>query len=64
MVLRPECVDMTVYRGREKKPLIGVGGLDPRTEASTEVGRQGVELIVTGMVKKANQLLRKAGLRV
>lgn len=58
MVLRPECVDMSVYRRREKEPLIGVGGADPRTEASTEVGRRGVELIVTGMIRKARKLLR------
>lgn len=64
MVLRPELVDMTVYRGREKERLIGVGGIDPRTDASTEVGRRGVELIVTGMVKKARQLLRRAGAKV
>jgi len=63
MVLRPECVDMTVYNGRTKEKLIGVGGIDPRTEAGTEVGRQAVELIVTGMVKKAGQLLRKVGVR-
>jgi creatinine amidohydrolase len=63
MVLRPECVDMTVHRGREKETLIGVGGHDPRTEASTEVGRQGVELIVAGMVRKARELLRQTAPR-
>ena len=36
---------------------IGVVGEDPRTEASLEIGRKGCELIVDGMVKKAEDLL-------
>jgi len=58
--LRPDCVDMGVFRGREGEPLIGVHGHDPRTEASAEVGRKGVELIVAGMVEKAKELVRLA----
>lgn len=57
--LRPDCVDMSVYRGREDEPLIGVMGEDPRTEASIEVGRKGCDLIVEGMVRKAKQLIVK-----
>ena len=55
--LRPECVDLSVYRGREAEPLIGVMGKDPRTEASKELGRVACGLIVAGMVRKAKQLL-------
>jgi len=59
--LRPDCVDMSVFLGREDEPLVGVGGEDPRTEATVEVGRKGCTLIVDGMVRKARQLLRQAG---
>ena len=55
--LRPDCVDMSVYLGREKEPLVGVGGQDPRKHASIELGRRGCQLIVRGMVAKARQLL-------
>ena len=55
--LRPDCVDMSVYLGREEEPLVGVGGIDPRKEASVEVGRKGCDLIVDGMVRKAKQLI-------
>ena len=41
--LRPDCVDMSVFLGREKEPLIGVMGTDPRKEASIEVGRKACE---------------------
>ena len=58
--LRPDCIDMSVFLGREKEPLIGVYGEDPRTEATVEVGRKGADLIVDGMVKKAKQLIAKA----
>ena len=55
--LRPECVDMSVFLGRENEPLVGVGGEDPRREASVAIGRKGVNLIVEGMVRKAEQLI-------
>ena len=55
--LRPDCVDMSVFLGREEEPLIGVGGIDPRKEASVEVGRTACDLIVAGMVKKAELLV-------
>jgi creatinine amidohydrolase len=58
--LRPDCVDLSVFRGREREKLIGVAGTDPRTEASVDVGRRGCELIVEAMVRKAGTLLRKA----
>jgi len=59
MALRPDCVDMSVYLGRRKEKLIGVGGEDPRLTASKEVGRKGVDLIVKGMNRKARDLLSK-----
>jgi creatinine amidohydrolase len=59
--LRPDCVDMGVFRGRGRERLIGVGGMDPRREASIEVGRKGCDIIVEGMVRKAKQLIRRAG---
>jgi len=58
--LRPDCVDMSVYRGREDEPLIGIMGEDPRTTASVEIGRKGCSRIVDGMVRKARELLKQA----
>jgi len=58
--LRPDCVDMSVYLGREQEPLVGVSGIDPRKEATIEIGRKAVELIVEGMVRKAKELLQRA----
>jgi len=58
--LRPDCVDMSVYLGREKEPLIGVGGIDPRKEASIEIGRKACGLIVEAMIRKAKALIKKA----
>ena len=59
--LRPDCVDMSVYLNRPDEPLVGVGGIDPRREASVEVGRRACDLIVEGMVRKAKALIRKTG---
>jgi creatinine amidohydrolase len=56
--LRPDCVDMSVYLGRESEPLIGVRGIDPRREATIEIGRRGCDLIVEGMVRQARELAR------
>ena len=58
--LRPDCVDMSVYRGRERQPLIGIMGEDPRTEASIEIGRRSCELIVGAVIEKARTLVKKA----
>lgn len=58
--LRPDCVDMSIFLGREAEPLVGVGGIDPRQEASIEVGRKACNLIVEGMVRKAKGLLAGA----
>jgi creatinine amidohydrolase len=58
--LRPDCVDMSVYLGREDEPLVGVMGEDPRRTASTEIGRRACELIVEGMVRKARELIERA----
>jgi len=58
--LRPDCVDMSVYLGREAEPLVGVGGKDPRVHAGVELGRRACKLIVKGMALKARQLLAEA----
>jgi creatinine amidohydrolase len=55
--LRPDCVDMSIFMNRLDEPLIGVVGDDPRRGASIELGRQGCELIVEGMVRKAAELI-------
>jgi creatinine amidohydrolase len=57
--LRPDCVDMSIFRGRDDEPLIGVVGEDPRRESSIEIGRKTCNLIVEGMVRKAKELLKK-----
>ncbi|MBN2311153.1 MAG: creatininase family protein [Candidatus Hydrogenedentes bacterium] len=61
--LRPDCVDMSVFLGREREPLLGVHGIDPRAEATVEVGRKACDLIVDGMVRKANQLIKQVKTR-
>ena len=58
--LRPDCVDMSVYGGREDEPLVGVFGIDPVTEASTDIGREACNRIVGGMVRRAQELLKEA----
>ena len=58
--LRPDCVDMSVHLDRQNEPLVGVGGIDPRREASVEIGRKGCDLIVEGMVRKSKELVRRA----
>jgi len=59
--LRPDCVDMSVYLGREDEKLTGVGGEDPRRTASIEIGRRACEIIVEGLVKKAQELIKETG---
>jgi len=58
--LRPDCVDMSVYRGREDESLVGVGGKDPRVHGGIELGRRATKLIVRGMAAKARQLIAEA----
>jgi len=60
--LWPGCVDLSIYRGRQTEPLVGVMGEDPRTEASLALGREACNLIVEGMVRKAEQLVREVDL--
>lgn len=64
--LRPDCVDMSVYLGRSKEPLLGVGdggfgdldaATNPRKAASIEKGRKACRLIVDEMIKKAKELI-------
>ncbi|MGE5529662.1 MAG: creatininase family protein [Patescibacteria group bacterium] len=57
--LRPDCVDMSIYLGREDEPLVGLMGQDPRREASVEIGRRACDLIVEGMVRKARELMER-----
>ncbi len=57
--LRPDCVDMSIFLGREQEPLVGVVGDDPRKTASVETGRKAVDLIVEGMVRKAEELIKR-----
>ena len=57
--LRPDCVDVSIFLGREHESLIGVVGQDPRRHASIELGRSACTLIVEGMVRKARQLLAR-----
>lgn len=57
--LRPDCVDLSVYLGRDQDQLIGIMGDDPRREASVEIGRKACDLIVEGMVRKARELIEK-----
>jgi len=56
--LRPECVDMSVYLGRDDETLVGTMGDDPCRAASVEIGRKACDLIVEGMVRKAEELLK------
>ena len=58
--LRPECVDISIYLGRQEEPAVGVMGADPRREASIELGRAACDLIVEGMVRKARELIERA----
>lgn len=58
--LRPDCVDMSIYLGRDKESLVGIMGADPRDEASIEIGRRACNLIVGGMVRKAEELINRA----
>jgi creatinine amidohydrolase len=58
--LRPDCVDMSVYLGRDADALVGIMGDDPRRTASVEIGRKACELIVEGMVRKAKVIILEA----
>ena len=50
---------MSIYLGRDDEALVGIMGDDPRHTASVEVGRKACDLIVEGMVRKANDLLQR-----
>ena len=55
--LRPDCVDLSVYLGREKEPLINVLGEDPRATATVEEGRKACDIMVDALVRKAEAML-------
>ncbi len=61
--LRPDCVDLSIYRGREDEPLVGVFGLDPRRTASVETGRAACNAIVDGLIRTADQMLQQTEIR-
>lgn len=58
--LRPDCVDMSVYLGRDSYQLVGIMGTDPRQSASIEIGRKATDLVVDAMVQKARDLVALA----
>jgi len=61
MFFYPDLVDMkelgTAPLAPDMKPPDGIGGLDPREHASSEVGRRNVELAVDAIGRKAQELL-------
>lgn len=61
MFFYPDRVDMSELGEGElnldMKPPSGIGGLDPRREASAEVGSRNVELAATAIGEKASELL-------
>lgn len=57
MAMRPELVDMSRLPADLDEPLIGVGGTDPRKEASPEYGEKGVEAVVKAITAGARELL-------
>jgi creatinine amidohydrolase len=61
MFFYPELVDISTLGdgplAPNMKPPDGIGGLDPRKHASTEVGRRNVELASQAIGKKARELL-------
>lgn len=59
MELRPECVDMSRLPDDPEEKLIGVGGIDPRGNASREYGRRGVELVLERITERAHEMLPK-----
>jgi len=59
MALRPELVDLSRLPKDTSVPLIGVGGIDPRTEASPEFGGKAVDEVVGRIVAEAQKLLKR-----
>ncbi len=57
MAMRPELVDMSRLPEDLEEPLIGVGGTDPRKEASPAYGEKGVEAVVKAITGRAQELL-------
>lgn len=61
MYFYPDCVDLsalgTGQLAPNMKPPDGIGGLDPRKYASTEVGKKNVDLAAEAIGKKAKELL-------
>ena len=61
MYFHPDLVDISTLGdgplAPNMKPPDGIGGLDPRKHASTEVGRRNVELASQAIGRKAKELL-------
>ncbi|HET6486017.1 MAG TPA: creatininase family protein [Spirochaetia bacterium] len=57
MVLRPDLVDLSRLSPDPAVPPIGIRGRDPRTHASVEYGRKGVDACVKAITGKALALL-------
>ncbi|MGQ9630981.1 MAG: creatininase family protein [bacterium] len=57
--LRPDLVDLGRLSKNLDEPLEGVGGEDPRTQASRELGERIVGIIVERLSEVANRLLRE-----
>jgi hypothetical protein len=55
MALHPELVDMS--RLPAEGDLLAIGGIDPRTEASTAYGERGVELVAQQIAARVKELL-------
>jgi creatinine amidohydrolase len=55
MALHPELVDMS--RLPAEGELLVIGGIDPRTEASPEYGKRGVELVAEGIAGRVKELM-------
>ncbi|MCL2741512.1 MAG: creatininase family protein [Oscillospiraceae bacterium] len=61
MALRPELVQMGRLTDDMAKKPVGVGGEDPRTYASREIGEELIDIFLEGMEKRLTEYL--AGLR-
>jgi len=59
MALHPELVDMSRLPANLKQKLEGIGGDDPRTTASPEIGRRAVEGMVRELCTLGRRLMKR-----
>jgi len=58
LALRPDLVDLSrLPAGEDRADLVGVNGRDPRTFATAEYGRRGVEAVVRRIGEKVKEML-------